>query len=109
MTLSLPGVLPDLVAQLLEAVDLGPADVVDEAVDASEAFERGCDDSLGLTGAREVGRDVEVADPLARRPAVTTRRPFLLQLAGDLGADPRGRAGDDAHLALESELHGWLP
>ena len=36
----LPGALPDLLGELVEAVDLGPADVVDEAVDAAERLER---------------------------------------------------------------------
>ena len=60
----LPGLLPELLGQLLEAVDLGPADVVDEAVDAAKTLERSLDQPLGLPG-REIGRDVEIADPLA--------------------------------------------
>ena len=60
----LPGALPDLLGELLEAVDLGPAEVVDEAVDAAEGVERGRDDALRLAGSGEVGGDVEVAGAL---------------------------------------------
>ena len=45
---------------------LGAAEVVDEAVDSTEALERRRDHPLGLAGPCEVGGNVQIADPLAR-------------------------------------------
>ena len=89
-------------------MDLGPADVVDETVDAAVPLARGPDETLGLPGARQVDRHVQVAAALGTPTRGHDRRPLGLELAGDLGADAARRAGHDADLARESQVHGWL-
>ena len=67
--------------------------------------ERGRDEPLRLAGHRQVGRDVELTDPVGPPPGCDDVRPLGLQLPRDLEPDPAGRAGDDADLSAEAELH----
>ena len=86
----LPRALPDLLGQLLEAVDLGPADVVDEAVDAAEAPRaRPRPARSGSPGLREVGGDVQVADPVGAAARGDDLRALGLELARGVEADAR--------------------
>src|SRR5581483_6290832 len=101
----LPGALPDVVDELVEAVDLGPADVVHEHVDAAESRQRRLHDTLRAAAFGEVRGDVQVADPFLAAPARDDPRALFAQLARGLEADPAGRAGDDAHLVLEAQVH----
>ena len=87
----LPGALPDLLGQLVETVDLGPADVVDEAVDAAERLERRVDHALRLAGRREVGRDVQVAGAFRAAARADDPGAFGLELRDGGEADALGR------------------
>ena len=80
-----------VLGQLVEAADLGVADVVDEAVDAAEALDRGARRrARARPGCGEVGGDVQVADARRRGgPVVTTVAPSACEQARDLEADAR--------------------
>ena len=102
----LEGRLPVVVREVLELADVGAADVVDEAVDAAErARPRRRSARSAAPGCVRSAATCRSPMPSLRRPDVTTRRALLPQLAGDGEADPAGRAGDDAHLVLEAEIH----
>jgi hypothetical protein len=98
--------LPVVIGQLVEAADLRPAHVVDEAVEAAEALDRRADDVLGTAGAREVGGDVDVPRPLVAPAGRDHEGAFSAQLERHLTSDAGGRAGHDTHLVLEAQLHG---
>ena len=103
----LPGLLPVGLGQLVEAADLGEADVVDEAVDAAEALERGGDRRArarraAARSAATCRSPMPVVAPAGRHD----RRALVLRAAARPRGRSRGRAGDDAHLVLEAEVHG---
>jgi len=90
--------LPVGVRQLLEAPDVGAADVVHEAVDAPEAVEGFRDQPLGLARLREVGDDVQLTDPAFATARSDDVRALLDEQPRGLEADPARRARHDADL-----------
>ena len=101
----LEGEVPVGVGQLLELSDVGAADIVDETVDAPERRLGRGDELVGGGRMREIGCDVQVADPLRPAARRDDARALVLELACDREPDAAGGAGDDADLVLESELH----
>ncbi len=97
--------LPVGIGQLVEPADLRAADVVDETVDPAELGLRRTHDPLGLARAREVGDDVQVARSFPAPAGADDDGSLRLQLPCDREADPSGRAGDEAHLVAQAELH----
>src|SRR5207253_11138819 len=93
------------VRELVEAADLGEADVVDEAIHLVEPVERRLDQPLRLARLREIGRDVEVADPLLAPAGSDDTGTLLLEQPSRLEPDPAGRPGDHAHLVPQAEIH----
>src|SRR6478672_3055520 len=63
------------------------------------------DEARRLLRTAEVGGDMQVAGPLGASAGAHHGRALLEQLARDDLADPGGRAGDDAHLVAEAEIH----
>jgi hypothetical protein len=86
------------------------ANVVHEDVEAAQELRRGVDHAFGLASAGEVRLDVPCfSDPGRASPPARHDSPALAcELAHDLEPDPAGRAGDEAALARESEIHGGL-
>ncbi len=104
----LPVGVPLVVGNVLEARVPRDPDVVDEHVEPAERGARLGDRTLGLTGAREIRRDVGEPRPRrvpARRPQVTTRAPSATSWRATSRPMPAGRAGDETPLAGESEIH----
>ena len=95
--------LPDLVGHVLELANLAVADVVDEDVEPSVAFDRLLHDALRLARLREVGPQLAAAAS-GRHDG---RSLGAQQLRG-LEADAAGGAGDEADAVGETEVHGWL-
>ena len=97
--------LPVVVCQVGERADRRPTDVVDEAVEPAEPFLGGGDEPLGLAGKGQVARDVQVSDSRGPASGGDDACTFGLQLPGDLEADPAGRAGHEACLPVQPEVH----
>ena len=103
----LPVRVPLLVGDVLEPRLPRDADVVDEHVEPAERRRGLGDDALGLAGEREIGNDVrDLADAgRVAPPARDDARAFADELPHDLEPDSAGRAGDEAPLAGEAEIH----
>src|SRR5439155_15576975 len=100
--------VPLLVEQLVEPRLVGDPDVVDEAVDPTESLDRPVDERIGPTGLAEVAGDVErLAHPGAVWPTAGGHDPsaLLREHPRRLETDAGGRAGDDAHLVAQAEVH----
>ncbi len=67
-----------------------------------------CDHALRLARLRQVGRDMEVAGALGAPTRADDARALCLKQSHDLEPDPFGRAGDDAYLVLEAQIHRRL-
>ena len=108
----LPGALPVASVELVEAADLGPADVVHEAVDPAEALERRRDDAARARRAAERSAATCRSPMPSSRAARGDDRARLPPAAARATSRPmpRGRAGDDADLVPEAEVHrgGYL-
>ena len=107
----MPQLVPLLVGHFFEGALEGGADVVHEAVDAAELLLHLADETLGLAGATEVGRDVHRLADAGRLGTATARddlRSLGRQKARRLEADATGRTGDEDDAPLQAEIHGWL-
>ncbi len=62
----------------------------------------------GSPGPGEIGGDVEVARALGAPARAGDARALGLEQPHGLEPDPLGRAGDDAHLVLEAQIHRRL-
>ena len=84
------------------------ADVVHEHLEPAERIRRFGDEPLGLARSRKVGDDVrDLTDSRSATPSAgDDTRALGRQLTNDLQPDPSGRAGDEASLAAEFEIHG---
>ena len=85
----------------------GDADVVDEDVEPIERCSSLGDDPVRPRGLRQVGRDVGgLPDPGRNAPpARDDARSFRDEEAHRLQPDPSGRAGHEAPLFAQSEVH----
>ena len=103
----LPVGVPLLVGDVLEPRLPRDADVVHEHVEPAERSRRVAHGSLGLARASQVGHDVRGLADAGRVPSSAGDGKGALadELAHHLEPDPSGRAGDEAPLAAESEIH----
>ena len=106
----LPHRIPVLVGDLLEARLNRVADVVDEDVKAPELAHRGLDQPCRRVGLGQVRPHVQrLADRGRLAPAAgDDPRAFRDEQLCRLEADPARRAGDDARLPVQSEVHRRL-
>ena len=83
------------------------ADVVHEHVEPAERRSRLVDDALGLARERQIRRDVCLLADSGRVPPPAGDDPRSLrdELPHDVATDSTGRAGDEAALAAEPEIH----
>ncbi len=100
--------LPVVVGELAELADVRSAGVVDEAVDAAEALDRGGDEPVCGTALRQVGCDMELARAVVAAPGRDDVRALGGKSRRDLEADAGRRAGDETDLSCETEIHGSL-
>jgi broad specificity phosphatase PhoE len=103
----LPIRVPLVVADLLEARVPRNTDVVDEDVQSAQLRGSLGDDPFGLAGMGQVGDDMRLLAHAG--PGTSSTRDdagaLVDELLDDDAADPTGRAGDEATLSSERQIH----